>query len=180
MIDMNICVFCSAEDIDEKYTKPAQEFARLIGANGHTFIWGGSDRGLMQLMASAAQNAGGRIVGISMEMLKDRARKNADEMIIAKDLGERKAMMLARADVLVAMVGGIGTLDEVMGVLELKKHRVHEKPVIIFNIANFFDGFRQQFEKMEHEHFLPRPLNELMYFADTPDDAMRYIESHGN
>ncbi|MDO8514272.1 MAG: TIGR00730 family Rossman fold protein [bacterium] len=182
---MNICVFCSASEIAEKYTKPAAEFAKLLGEHGHTLVWGGSDKGIMKVIASGVQDAGGKIVGISVEFLKEHTRRNADEMIIAKTLGERREAMLERADAIVAMVGGIGTLDEVTEVLELKKHGVHKKPIVILSTGSFYEGLKQQLEKMEKEGFLrsakiPLPLDELIYFADTPKDAMRYIEAHGN
>lgn len=176
---MNIGIFCSASDLQKKYTEPAVEFAEFLANAGHHLVWGGSDRGLMKLIADTFQASGGQIYGVSMEILKSHARKNADEMIIAKDLGERKAKMLKRSDIVVMMVGGIGTLDEVMGVLELKKHRVHRKPVVVLNTDNFYEGLRAQLQKMSDDGFIDRPLKELIHFADTPIGAMRYIEAHG-
>jgi len=182
---MNICVFCSASEVAEEYTQEAKSFATLLGENGHTLIWGGSDRGVMKVMASGVQEAGGKIVGVSVELLRDHARKDADEMIFAQDLGERQAIMLERADVVVAMVGGIGTLDELTEVLEQKKHSLHEKPVIVLNTNGFFDGLKLQLQRMDSEGFLKSakrilPLNEMIYFADTPEAAMEYINSHDN
>jgi predicted Rossmann-fold nucleotide-binding protein len=97
-------------------------------------------------------------------------------MIIEKDLGARKATMLARADGIAVLVGGIGTLDEVMSVLELKKHRVHTKPVVVLNSENFYDGLKSQLEKMDAEGFLPASLSDLLYFAQTPADALNHLE----
>src|SRR4051794_1668442 len=108
---MNILVFCSAQDVPEKYTKAATELATLIAEGGHTLIWGGSDSGTMKVIADAAQAAGGKTHGVSMELMKELARKNADIMEVAKDLAERKAFMLERSDAVVALPGGIGTLD---------------------------------------------------------------------
>ncbi len=172
---MNICVFCSASDLEEKYTKPALEFAQLIGSNGHTLIWGGSDTGLMKVMASGVQKAGGKIVGVSVDYLKHKARQNADEMIITKDLVERKSLLLSRGDIIVMMVGGIGTLDEATEILELKKHKIHNKPIIILNSDNFYEGLKIQLQKMDQGGFLPRPIDELIFFADTPSEAINYI-----
>lgn len=174
---MNICVFCSAADLDDRYTAPAREFAELIGKGGHTLVWGGSDVGLMKVMADGVQEHGGRLVGISVEFLAAKARENADEMVIAKDLAERKAQLLARADAVVIMVGGTGTLDEATEILELKKHGLHIKPVVLLNAAGFYDGLKQQFQRMEEEGFLPRPLSELVFFAENGVEAMTYLES---
>lgn len=173
-----IAIFCSANDVDTKYTEPAKQFANLMVKNGYHLVWGGSDIGLMKTIASEVQDAGGRIVGISMEAVKNVARKNADEMIIAKTLGDRKALMLERSQAIVMLVGGIGTLDEVTEMVELKKHHLHNKPIVLLNSANFYEGLKIQLQKMKNEGFMHRPLEELIYIADTPEAAIEHINQH--
>ena len=172
---MNICVFLSAADLDERYTRPAREFAELIGKGGHTLVWGGSDSGLMKVVADGVRETGGRLVGISVVLLRDWARKDADEMVIAEDLAERKALMLARSDAVVVMAGGLGTLDEATEILELKKHGLHDKPVVLLNTAGFYDGLALQLRRMDEEGFLPVPLADLVFFADEGADALAYL-----
>ncbi|WP_240137251.1 TIGR00730 family Rossman fold protein [Streptomyces sp. MUM 178J] len=173
---MNICVFLSAADLDERYTRPAREFAQLIGKGGHTLVWGGSDCGLMKVVADGVEEAGGRLVGVSVEFLAARTRAEADEMVIARDLAERKALLLAKADAVVVMVGGTGTLDEATEILELKKHGHHAKPVVLLNTEGFYDGLKQQFRRMEEEGFLPLPLADLVFFAEDAVAALAYLE----
>ncbi|GAA1163689.1 hypothetical protein F4556_002317 [Kitasatospora gansuensis] len=173
---MNITVFCSAYSLDEKYTAPAAEFARLLGAGGHTLVWGGSHAGLMGLLADGVKEAGGRLVGISVEFLAHKTYEGADELVMARDLAERKAQLLARADALVVLVGGLGTLDEITEVLELKKHAMHEKPVVVLDTEGFYGGLRTQLERMDAEGFLPRPLAELISFAAEPAEALALLE----
>ncbi|MFF7678134.1 TIGR00730 family Rossman fold protein [Actinacidiphila glaucinigra] len=173
---MNICVFLSAADLEPRYTEPAREFAELIGKGGHTLVWGGSDVGLMKVMADGVQEHGGRLVGVSVEFLAAKARKGADEMVIAADLAERKAELLARADAVVVMVGGTGTLDEATEILELKKHGLHTKPVVLLNTAGFYDGLKEQFQRMDAEGFLPLPLTDLVFFAEDGVSALAYLE----
>ncbi|KJY32163.1 MULTISPECIES: TIGR00730 family Rossman fold protein [Streptomyces] len=173
---MNICVFLSAADLDERYTRPAREFAELLGKGGHTLVWGGSESGLMKVVADGVQESGGRLVGVSVGFLAAKARENADEMVIAGDLAERKALLLAKADAVVIMVGGTGTLDEATEILELKKHGRTTKPVVLLNTAGFYDGLKAQFRRMEEEGFLPVPLTELVFFAEEPVAALAYLE----
>ncbi|WP_028805290.1 TIGR00730 family Rossman fold protein [Streptomyces sp. 142MFCol3.1] len=173
---MNICVFLSAADLDDRYTRPAREFAELLGKDGHTLVWGGSDVGLMKVVADGVQEAGGRLLGVSVDFLAAKARVGADEMIVARDLAERKALLLEKADAVVIMVGGTGTLDEATEILELKKHGRTDKPVVLLNTAGFYDGLKQQFRRMEAEGFLPRPLTELVFFAEEPVGALAYLE----
>lgn len=129
----------------------------------------------MKVMASGVQIGGGKITGVSMELLKNQVRKDADEMIIAKDLGERKESILKRSDGIVALVGGIGTLDEITEILELKKHGLHNKPIVVLNTENFYEGLKVQLQKMKDEGFITRPLDELIYFADSPREVISYL-----
>ncbi|MFF6784402.1 TIGR00730 family Rossman fold protein [Streptomyces sp. NPDC012510] len=173
---MNICVFLSAAELADRYTLPAREFAKLLGKGGHTLVWGGSDVGLMKVVADGVQEAGGRLLGVSVEFLSAKARPGTDEMVIARDLAERKRLLLEKADAVVIMVGGTGTLDEATEILELKKHGHTDKPVVLLNTAGFYDGLKEQFRRMEDEGFLPRPLTDLVFFAEEPVGAMAYLE----
>ncbi|MFF2850330.1 TIGR00730 family Rossman fold protein [Streptomyces sp. NPDC058001] len=173
---MNICVFLSAADLPERYTRPTREFAELLGKGGHTLVWGGSDVGLMKVLADGVQKAGGRLVGVSVDFLQDSARVGADEIVVARDLAERKALLLEKADGVVIMVGGTGTLDEATEILELRKHGKHTKPVVLLNSAGFYDGLKEQFRRMDDEGFLPLPLTDLVFFADEPVGALAYLE----
>ncbi|QIY73581.1 TIGR00730 family Rossman fold protein [Streptomyces sp. RLB1-33] len=173
---MNICVFLSAADLDDRYTRPAREFAELLGKGGHSLVWGGSDVGLMKVVADGVQEAGGRLLGVSVDFLAATARAGADEMVIARDLAERKTLLLAKADAVVIMVGGTGTLDEATEILELKKHGKTEKPVVLLNTAGFYDGLKEQFRRMDAEGFLPCPFTDLVFFAEEPVGALAYLE----
>ncbi|MFI6289272.1 TIGR00730 family Rossman fold protein [Streptomyces sp. NPDC051018] len=173
---MNICVFLSAADLDERYTRPAREFAELVGKGGHTLVWGGSESGLMKVVADGVRETGGRLVGVSVDFLSAVARADADEMVVARDLAERKALLLAKSDAVVIMVGGTGTLDEATEILEFKKHGKHTKPVVLLNTAGFYDGLKAQFRRMEEEGFLPLPLTELVFFAEDGVSALAYLE----
>lgn len=173
---MKICVFLSAAELSERYTGPAREFATLLGRGGHTLVWGGSDTGLMKVVADGVRDAGGRLVGVSVEFLRHRARSDADQMTITGDLAERKALMLNQSDAIVIMVGGLGTLDEATEILELKKHGLHTKPVVLLNTAGFYDGLTRQLERMEADGFLPIPMVDLVFPAQTPAAALTYLE----
>lgn len=180
---MNITVFCSASDVAGKYKEPAAELATLIAKGGHVLAWGGNNKGIMDVIARAAKDADGKLLGINVEMFKDRVFEDADEMVLLKTLAERKAMLLEKADAIVIMVGGIGTLDEASEVLELKKHGAHNKPLVVLNTDGFYEGLKLQLERMDSEGFLRSannilPLDDLIYFADTPEEAMRYSEGN--
>lgn len=173
---MNITVFCSYRDVGEPYTAAAKEFASSIAKKGYGLVWGGSNHGTMKEIADAAQEARGKIIGISVEPIKEKARPNADEMIIARSWPERRALLLGRGDAVVVLAGGLGTLDEVTEVLEYKKQALHNKPVVFLNTNGFYDGMKMQLERMDREGFLPKALSDYLFFAATPQEAIFYIE----
>ncbi|MEU5216487.1 TIGR00730 family Rossman fold protein [Streptomyces sp. NPDC020807] len=174
---MDVCVFLSSVDLDERFSGPAEALGRLLGERGHTLVWGGCDAGLMRVVADGAAAGGGRMVGVSVEFLAHRTRWSADEVVMAGDLAERKAVMLERSDAVVVLAGGLGTLDEAAEVLELKKHGRWAKPVVFVNSAGFYDGLETQLRRMDAEGFLPVPLDRLAWFADGVVEAVDRLES---
>jgi uncharacterized protein (TIGR00730 family) len=177
---VNICFFCSAAQVDEKYTEPAKRLARMIAQEGHTLVWGGSDRGLMSVVAKAAKEAGGTIIGVSMEQLKKSAFEGADQMMFAKTLAERKATMLDYSDAIVTLVGGTGTLDELTDLFELRRYGAHNKRIVVLNTENFFEGLKLQYDRMKEDGFLkrlPRPMEDLITFVNTPEEVVEFLAS---
>jgi len=175
---MNICVFCSANDVDEAYVAATRRLGELIAERKYTYVYGGADKGLMKVIADVVERAGGTIVGISFELLRSEVRQGSHELIMERDLAARKARIVERSDAFVVLPGGLGTFDEVTEVLELKKHRLHKKPIVVLNTNGFYDGLQQQLERMHAEGFLPVPLAEMITFVATPEAAMEYIEAH--
>ena len=130
----------------------------------------------MGVVADEVKAAGGRLVGVNVGMLSHKTYQGADELVMTADLAERKAVLLARADAVVVLVGGLGTLDEVTEVVELKKHGLHVKPVVLLDTEGFYDGMRTQLQRMAADGFLPRPLDELVRFAEDGAEALAYLE----
>ena len=172
-----ICVFCSANNVDKKYVNATIKLAKLMVKNGYDLVWGGTNRGLMKVIADEVQNNGGKLIGITVDFLKQGRRLNADEMIITKDISSRKALLFRRSNAIIMLVGGIGSLDEITELLELKKHNFHHHPVVVLNTDNFYEGLKNQFKRMEKDGFLTKKVEEFLYFADTPKQAIDYIKN---
>ncbi len=170
-----IAVFCSANDLAEKYNRPARELARKMINHGYHLVWGASDKGLMKVVADEIQIGGGKLVGVTTKHFFDVARKTAHKIILTPSLSRRKAVMLFRCDAVVALVGGTGTLDELTDIIELKKIGDHTKPVVVLNTENFYEGLKVQLQKMKDDGFIKKSLDELVYFADKPNEAIEYI-----
>ncbi len=175
---MNITLFGAENDVKESYRKAAAELGRLIGAGGHTLVWGGVDSGLMHEVTENVQANGGKILGIGADYIKEKLHKTA-EIIMTGGMDERNRMMLDKGEAIVALPGGAGTVNEITYVLRLMKQGF-QKPIATLNTEGFFDGLASQFRRMEQEGFLKKRVDEMICFASTPNDAIDYITNYGN
>nr|WP_319569997.1 TIGR00730 family Rossman fold protein [uncultured Draconibacterium sp.] len=178
---MNICVFCSSSNaINEKYFEAAQNLGEIIGKGGHSLINGGANVGLMETATIAASKAGAKTVGIIPEKMIGRslASNNSHEVIITTDMMERKAKMRDMSDAFIALPGGFGTLEEILEVITLRQLSYHHKPIVFVNTNNFFDHLFKQFELSYVELFAKDVYRKLYFVAETPEEAMKYIENY--
>jgi uncharacterized protein (TIGR00730 family) len=173
---MNVAVFCSSAELSDGYVTPARELAEGLARRGHGLVWGGSNTGLMGVVASAIHEGGGRIVGVSLEIWREDNHADAHEMLMVETLGERKAAMLERSDAVVVLPGGLGTLDELTEVIELKRNGVHDKPIVVLNTAGFYDGLRALCRRMSEDGFLRDPIEHYADFIASPDEALERLE----
>lgn len=119
----------------------AQRLGTLIGKNGKRLVYGGMDAGLMGEVAMAAMRAGAHVTGIVPQKLKDSERilSGLSETILVGDLWERKVKMFRKADAVVALPGGFGTLDESLEILYWGHLQMHAKPLVLVNIEGYWD-----------------------------------------
>jgi uncharacterized protein (TIGR00730 family) len=174
-----ICVYCSSsEGVSTDYVQATEELGRSIAQRGYTLIFGGGEIGLMGALARAATAGGGRVVGVIPEKLAQLAYEKADEMIITKDLRERKAVMADRADAFIALPGGFGTLEELLEMLTLKQLSFHNKPLVLINTNGFYDPLITLFEQIYARGFTKAVYRSLYHVALDPGDALDYIDSY--
>ena len=116
---MNIGVFCSANNqIDAAFFQQTEELGRWAAKNGHQIVFGGVNQGLMECLAKAVKEAGGKTLGVVPSIVEATGRTSQynDRVLTCNNLSERKQLMLDESDVFIALPGGVGTLDEVFTV----------------------------------------------------------------
>ncbi len=125
------------------FKESAKKMGDLIGTHGKALVYGGMDAGLMGIVANHALASGAHVTGIIPKKLKDseRIHPNLTETILVPDLWERKLKMFKRADAIIALAGGFGTIDEVLEALYWGSLGLHAKPVILVNTDNYWDEF---------------------------------------
>lgn len=138
-------------------------------------VYGGSERGTMKIAADTIRKHGGKITSVVSPEFKDVWRKDVDTQIISKDIPERKKKMLDISDAIIVLPGGSGTMDEFTEIVETKKWGAHEKPIVLLNINNFWDGLISQYERMREEGFIGKQIDDLIIIEQTPKEAISYL-----
>lgn len=176
-----ICVFSSSSDvIDPEYFDIAVELGREIARRGDLMVYGGCNVGLMGAAARAVHEHGGRVVGVIPSFIESRGLGYGacEELIVTRDMRERKAKMEARADAFVALPGGFGTLEEMLEIITLKQLQQHHKPVIFLNHGGFYDPLASLFEHM-YEHRFAKPIyRDMYYLAADVDGVFSYLDRY--
>jgi hypothetical protein len=161
-----VCVYCgSNQGHDPRFVAAARRFGEILAASQVGLVFGCGSIGLMGTVARAVHDHGGEVIGIIPEFLKSQERvfTDADEIIITADMHERKRLMFERADAFVALPGGIGTLEEVVEQLTWAQLGRHHKPILIANIAGFWDPLLVMLKHLLALGFLNgRPLGYLV------------------
>ena len=161
---MNICVFCSANDVAPPYVAAAEKLGRWLGREGHTLVYGGANLGLMEAVARAAHEAGATVVGVVPAILEKtgRASDHIDVRVLCDSLDDRKAIMVERSDLFVALPGGVGTLDEIFTVVAAASIGYHHKRVVLLNIDGFWDSLLAMLDDLQSKGVLRPGLKETL------------------
>lgn len=170
---MKIAVFCSANDnIGAEYFRLTAELGRWMGREGHTLVYGGRDSGLMRCIGTAVHEAGGMLVSVIPQILANSAGRPdyIDVEIPCDNLSDRKELMLAQADVCVALPGGIGTLDEVFTVAASHNIGYHGKMVVLYNMAGFYDKTIEMLDDLQARGFIRSRWTDYIRVASTLDE----------
>ncbi len=178
---MNICVFSSSSNaIDDCYFKKAEALGQLMGERNHTLINGAGNVGLMQSTTTGIKKSNGKAIGIiPQKMMEYRlASSDLDEVIVTKDMQERKHKMREMSDAFIALPGGFGTLEEILEVITLRQLSYHHKPIVFINTNNFFDYLFKQFEVFYSQDFTKEIYRNLYFVTKDVNEAVNYIENY--
>jgi len=171
----NVTVFCaSSNHVGDSFKEMADEFGRLLAGEGCTLVYGGGDVGLMGILARSVHAHGGRVVGVIPHALREIegvAYETADELILTDTMRERKGIMYERADAFVALPGGLGTLEEFLEVVTLRKLGYHDHPIYLVNSDGFYDALLDFFGALVERRF-SKPAERELFEAVTDGAAV--------
>lgn len=174
-----IGIFCSASgNIDSEFVEKARELGVWLGQHHKWLVYGGSCCGLMEAVASEAKKNGAMIMGVIPTKLEERGLVSdlLDVTFHTVNLSDRKDLMLQESDILVALPGGVGTLDEVFHVMASATIGYHCKQVVFYNINGFWNGILDFLKGLEDQRFAHRPLKNYFRVADTLEELAGMLD----
>ena len=156
------------------YESAAKSLGVMLAARGLRLVYGAGDVGLMGVVARAAQDAGGETFGVIPEHLVRREVGKSDltTYVVTETMHERKKVMLYNADAVVVLPGGPGSLDELFEALTWRQLGLHNKPIVILNVAGYWDKLRDLVEHMLTQGFADASLGDFLIWAETPEQAL--------
>ncbi len=178
---MNICLFGSGSKIiDKTYLDEGYKLGKQLALNEHSLIFGGGNYGMMGAVAKGVYDNNGHIIGITPEWMEkfELLYPNCDEIIYTKSMDERKLKFMENSEAFIISPGGIGTLDEFFDIITLKKLLIHDNPLIIFNINNFYDKMLEMLTSMIDEGFIRKEDSQLIVVKNTAEEIISYLNNY--
>lgn len=156
----HIGVFCAASQrLEAAYYDEALRVGHKIGQTGWALVYGGANSGSMECVAQGVHETGGTVVGVVPRILeaKRRASDYIDELVPCTDLNDRKQIMIERSDVLLALPGGVGTLDEIFTLMAANSIGYQRKPIVLYNESGFWNSLLALLEEYDRKSFINVP-----------------------
>ena len=176
----NVCVFLGSSLGNREIYKEATELlAKELVSNGYQIVYGGGSNGLMGVLGDTAVDSGGYITGIITEQLDDIevGHQGLNELIIVKNMHERKKMMADKSQAVVCLPGGVGTWEEFFESLTWNQLGLQTKPIILINIDNYYSKLKIFIQHAVDEGFLPQSTSDELVLVDDVDEAILQIKN---
>lgn len=173
-----IGVYLSSKDnLPESYVKAAREVGELIGRTGRTLVYGGARKGLMEVLAQNVKLHGGRVYGMVPDIIVERGLESeaVDVTFRCAALSDRKDMMNRESDVLVALPGGIGTLDEVFTVLANTGIGIRRQPLVFYNVDGCWNALLAALDDLFRQGLISGKPDDYYLVAATIEELERLL-----
>ncbi len=178
----SVCVFCgSAPGTRPSYAAAARELGETLARSGIAVVYGGGRLGLMGIVADAALQAGGHVIGVIPRMLIERelAHPNLTRQHVVTTMHERKTLMAEMSDAFVGLPGGMGTFDELVEIVTWAQLGLHAKPVVLANIENYFAPMYGMLDNAVTEGFVTPQSRARWRNADSVTSVMQILAKEG-
>lgn len=171
-----IAVFCSASfEIDPDYNKVAREFVRAASLRGYGIVSGGTLKGTMGEISDELHNCGGYHLGVIPRFMKQYVYPELTEVIWTDTMAERKTLLREGACAVVALPGGIGTLDEVIETFALVHLKQYTGKIFVLNHNGFYEPLRNLLKHYVDTGMMSQETMSKMVFAQTSEEILNAL-----
>jgi len=167
-----VCVYGGSRSGERpEYAAAAGALATALAQRGLGLVNGGGGIGLMGVMADAVLAAGGEVVGVIPTFMEGRelAHKGLTDLHVVESMHQRKAKMIELSDALVAVPGGVGTLDELYEAVTWQGLGLHDCPCGLLNVEGYFDSQLAFLERAVADGFVDPVTLDRLTVATTSD-----------
>jgi uncharacterized protein (TIGR00730 family) len=177
MMRNKIAVFCSASfEIDPKYNKVARDFVRAASLRGYGIVSGGTIKGTMGEISDELRDCGGYHLGVIPRFMEQYVYPDLTEVIWTDTMAQRKTLLREGTCAVVALPGGIGTLDEVIETFALVHLKQYFGKIFILNHEGFYEPLRQLLRHYVDTKMMTEETMSKIIFAQTPDEILDALE----
>ena len=176
----SLCVYCASSiRVDQAYKDAAVSLGGILAARGITLVFGGGRVGLMGLIADAVMEAGGTAIGVIPRHLEyeEVGHQSVTKLHIVDNMHVRKEMMFKLADAFAVLPGGLGTLDETFEMITWRQLGLHDKPIVIVDVAGFWQPLLHLVDHVCETGFAAPRARDLFTTVPTVDDLLPTIEA---
>ncbi|MEZ4961363.1 MAG: TIGR00730 family Rossman fold protein [Saprospiraceae bacterium] len=179
----SICVFCGSNvGTQPTYAEIAWLTGNTLAQKGIRLVYGAGNIGLMGVMADAALEAGGQVLGVIPDFLKAKevCHTGLTELIVTKTMHQRKQVMEENSDGFIILPGGFGTLDEFFEILTWRQLKLHNKPIGLLNVEGYYSHLIAHIENMRKEGFVRGTNLSLVTISDSLEDLLEKLQTTAN
>jgi uncharacterized protein (TIGR00730 family) len=168
----SVCLYLgSSPGARPEYEAVVRQLATTIARRDMTLVYGGGNVGLMGIAANAALEAGGEVIGVIPADIaeKEVGHYGLTELQVVDSMHERKMRMAKLADGIIALPGGLGTLEELFEMLTWSQLGFHNKPIGLVNVAGYFDLLLAFLDHSVEERFVKQAHRDLLLMDCDPE-----------
>jgi uncharacterized protein (TIGR00730 family) len=179
----SICVFCGSNvGVHPTYAEIAWLVGNTFAERGIRLVYGAGNVGLMGIMADAALEGGGQVLGVIPDFLKAKevCHTGLTELVVTQTMHQRKQIMEENADGFIVLPGGFGTLDEFFEILTWRQLHLHNKPIGLLNVEGYYDHLLAHIKTMWKEGYLRETNLDLVTVANNLEELLEKMALPAN
>jgi uncharacterized protein (TIGR00730 family) len=175
-----VCVYCaSSSRCDDAYHQAAERLGRILARADVTVVYGGGAQGSMGHLAEGALAEGGRVIGVIPQFMNDLewAHRGLSELILVRDMHERKRLMIAEVDAVVALPGGCGTFEELFEAMAWKRLGIYGGPIVIVNTLDYYGPCLELLDRSIERNFMDQRHRAMWSVVQEPEQVLDAIRT---